>query len=292
MSILTPATEARGKMAEALEEGRLVYFDKAPIALPSEADLEFLRSEMPRLLKWKNVSFYPEGKRVSGLSEAAAKERVRAILEAHLERVVGFLHEAIAPLTQGWRIGTSSFRPLEERGRNLSAHASNELVHVDAGAYGATHGGSILRFFVNVNPSADRVWATKGTFTDVFRRYGKEAGVSGLDLREKWWDRARTASLGAAAKLVPAAKLIDSSPYDRAMRRLHNYMKDTPAFQASAEGHEEFRFPPGSAWMVMTDRLSHACLSGQHAFVDTFIVPPKAFRLPAIAPLSVLTRAA
>ena len=44
-------------------------------------------------------------------------------------------------------------------------------MHIDAGAYGATNGARILRFFVNVHPERDRVWGTKGSFEDLMRRY-------------------------------------------------------------------------------------------------------------------------
>jgi hypothetical protein len=87
---------------------------------------------------------------------------------------------------------------------------------------------------------------------------------------------------------VPSAKVLDSSPYDRAMRRFHNYMKDTPAFQSTTEGHREFRFKPFQAWMVFTDRVSHACISGQHAFADTFVIRLGSCRLPEMAPINIL----
>jgi hypothetical protein len=72
------------------------------------------------------------------------------------------------------------------------------------------------------------------------------------------------------------------------MRRFHNYMKDTPEFQQDMSNHQEFRFPPFSAWMVFTDTVSHACLSGQFAFIHTCIVRLESCRLPEIAPINVL----
>ena len=69
-------------------------------------------------------------------------------------------------------------------------------------------------------------------------------------------------------------------------------MKDTPSFQQDMHAHEEFRFPPFSAWMVFTDTVSHACLSGQHAFVHTSIVRLANCRLPELAPINVLRQAA
>jgi len=87
-------------------------------------------------------------------------------------------------------------------------------------------------------------------------------------------------------------RVLDSSPFDREMRRFHNYMKDTPAFQQQSDGHQEFRFPPFSSWMVFTDTVSQACLSGQFAFVHTSIVHLGSCRLPELAPIIVMRQAA
>jgi hypothetical protein len=276
-------------VSDALENGNIVEFPKCPIELPSPADLDFLRNEMPRLLRSKNVSFHPEADRIFGIQGTRGEvERARGLLKEHGRRVRDFLQKVMPDLTRGWQVGTASFRPLQERGRALSAHASNELVHVDAGAYGATHGDRVLRFFVNVNPSEDRVWITKGAFPELYRRYADEAGIRGGRLDEGFLDRVRTGASRALGAVIPPARLLDSSPYDRRMRRFHNFMKDTPAFQSAEEGHREFRFKPFSAWMVFTDMVSHACIEGQHAFIDTFVVPLANCRLQAMAPINIL----
>lgn len=279
-------------LSDELENGRIVQFPECPIELPSADDLEFMRQEMPKHLASKNISFHPEAGRIIGIKgERGVIERTQRILKDHNGRVQAFLTRAMPTLTRNWQVGTASFRPLQERGRDLPAHASNELVHVDAGAYGATHGDGIIRFFVNVNPTEDRVWITKGAFSELYKRFGGEAGVqprNGADMDEGALDKLRTSVTHGLAAVVPAARLLDSSPYDRAMRRFHNYMKDTPSFQSTPEGHREFRFKPFQAWMVFTDRVSHACLSGQHAFVDTFVVRLGSCRLPQMAPINIL----
>lgn len=194
-------------------------------------------------------------------------------------------------------MGTCSFRPIEERGRNLKPHASNELVHIDAGAYGATNGDRILRFFVNLNPDRDRVWATKGAFPELFDKYGAQAGIRPLgrgnrSLRKGLLDHARTGIVRLLSACgLKMAHVLDSSPYDRVMRSFHNFMKDTPAFQDDPERHEEIRFPPFSAWMVLTDTVSHASVSGQFAFVTTGIVPLANCRHPELAPINLLRAA-
>jgi hypothetical protein len=250
-------------------------------------------------LKLKNISYHPEAGDVSGLDAAdkATADRVRRVLTRVSDDIGQFLQSRMPGLTRDWTVGTCSFRPIQEKGRNLKPHASNELVHVDAGAYGATNGDRILRFFINVNPAEDRVWASKGTFPEVYRRYGDAAGIKVAHppasyLQKGPLDHLRTGLLkGVAALGVPKARVLDSSPYDRVMRRFHNFMKDTPAFQQDRQGHREFRFPPFSAWMVFTDMVSHASLSGQHAFVHTSIVRLSSCRKPELAPFNILRQA-
>src|SRR5262245_13442880 len=282
-------------ISDALENGKIVCFPECPIDLPSAEDLDFLRQEMPKHLSSKNISFHPEADKIIGIKGSReVVDRAQRIVKESNVRVQAFLKKVIPALAQNWMVGTASFRPLQEKGRDLPAHASNELVHVDAGAYGATHGDGIIRFFVNVNPTEDRVWVTKGAFPELYRRYGAQAGVvpangeNGRAMDEGALDRLRTSVSSALSALVPSAKFLDSSPYDRAMRRFHNYMKDTPAFQSTPDGHQEFRFKPFWAWMVFTDRVSHACLSGQHAFADTFVVRLGSCRLPEMAPINIL----
>jgi hypothetical protein len=282
-------------ISDALECGKIVCFPECPIDLPGPEDLEFLRQEMPKHLNSKNISFHPEVDKIIGIKGTRdVVERTQRILKEHNGRVQAFLNRVTPALARNWMVGTASFRPLQEKGRDLPAHASNELVHVDAGAYGATHGDGIIRFFVNVNPTEDRVWVTKGAFPELYRRYGSEAGVvpekgaNGHAMEEGMLDRLRTSVSNGLSAVVPSAKFLDSSPYDRAMRRFHNFMKDTPAFQSASEGHREFRFKPFWAWMVFTDRVSHACISGQHAFADTFVVRLDSCRLPGMAPINIL----
>ncbi|HTW36954.1 MAG TPA: Kdo hydroxylase family protein [Steroidobacteraceae bacterium] len=287
------------RISRLLETNHILYFPRCPIALPDAATLRFLRSELPSKLRLKNVSYHPEADRLTGLdADEGTRARVTGVLREHLGHVTAFLRQVAPHLAAGWTIGTCSFRPIQERGRNLKAHASNELVHIDAGAYGATHGDRILRFFANVNEGEDRVWASKGSITDLLDRHGASAGLLGSDgrLRQRIEkgiaDHAFSSLVGGLARLNPLARVLDSSPYDRAMRRLHNYMKDSDAFKGDTRGYEELRFPPFSAWAVFTDGVSHASLSGQFALVTTMIVRREALKYPQFAPYSLLAASA
>jgi 3-deoxy-D-manno-oct-2-ulosonic acid (Kdo) hydroxylase len=297
LSVLDPAgRDASEKITLALESNHIVFFPQSPLPLPDDSTLDYLRAELPTRLKLKNISYHPEGDRITGLDtdDEALRARTRKVLTGHLDAVAGFVHRLMPHWQGGCRVGTCSFRPIQERGRNLKPHASNELVHIDAGAYGATDGDRIFRFFVNVNDREDRIWASKGNVQEVLERHGAAAGLldaSGrltLRIDKGLRDQAFSAAIGGLARLNPLAHALDSSPYDRAMRRLHNYMKDSDDFKQDLRAYEEIRFPPYSAWMVFTDGVSHASLAGQFALVTTLIVSRRVLKYPQYAPYALL----
>jgi hypothetical protein len=115
------------------------------------------------------------------------------------------------------------------------------------------------------------------------------AGIAGAHALERGpLDQVRTGLLKSLVRLgVKEALIVDSSPYDRLMRRFHNYMKDTPEFQAGRDDYEELRFPPWSAWMVFTDAVSHASISGVCAR-EYLHHPPGILSPPELAPINIL----
>jgi hypothetical protein len=119
-------------------------------------------------------------------------------------------------------------------------------------------------------------------------------GLSRLSRRELMpgpANRAWSALLRTASRMVPPAILADSSPYDRAMRVLHDALKDDAAFQADASREKRIEFRPFWSWAVLTDMVSHAVVSGQsgqHALVATFHVRLDRCVRPELAPFNVL----
>jgi hypothetical protein len=283
---------------DAMERAEVVFFRQPPVELPVDADLEFLREGLPRELQVKNISYHPESDSIPRFEAAPeVKDRVERILRTHGQRVEAFLRRATPDYVPNWTLGTTSFRSIEEQGRNLKPRSSNELVHIDAGAYGATNGARILRFFVNIHPTRNRVWGTKGSFNALMARHRElwGAATGGKDrasVDKGPLDRLYSGLINAVGKLYPLVQVIDSSPYDRSMRRIHNYMKENPTFRDSREGYQEIHFPPLSAWMVFTDGISHSVLTGQHALVTTVIVPLANCRKPELTPYHVLARSA
>ena len=285
------------EIEDALEAGQVVYFPKCPVELPGPADLDWLRSGLEAGLKAKNLSYHPESDSVPRFeADAATKLRVTSLLRAHGERVARFWRKAVPDYIPGCTFGTTSFRPVEEKGRDLNPRSSNEFVHIDAGAYGATNGARLLRLFVNVHPARDRVCGTKRSFEHRLSRHrplwdAARGGRPRVPIQKKVLDRAFSGVVAGASKVYPLFRVIDSSPYDRSMRRIHNYMKETPAFQEDRSDYQEIRFPPGSAWMVFTDGISHAALTGQYAFISTALVPLENCRRFDRTPFGILSAA-
>ena len=77
--------------------------------------------------------------------------------------------------------------------------------------------------------------------------------------------------------------------YDYYMHQIHNRMKADENYQNSVPINE-FHFPPATTWIVMTDQVSHAALSGQYILEQTFYLPVNAMLLPEKAPLNVVER--
>jgi hypothetical protein len=178
----------------------------------------------------------------------------------------------------------ASFRPVEEEGRDLPLHKRNDLLHVDAFPSRPTRGGRILRVFTNINPRRNRVWRTAGPFAWVARRYAASAGLREI---ADSGNRRRVMHLLHWLGLPVA----DRSAYDEFMLRFHDFLKGNGDFQRNSHA-QLLDFPPMSTWLVFTDGVPHAVLSGQFALEQTFVVPPSAQVSPEDAPVRVLEKIA
>jgi 3-deoxy-D-manno-oct-2-ulosonic acid (Kdo) hydroxylase len=181
-----------------------------------------------------------------------------------------------------------SLRPLEEKGRDLPLHKRNDLLHVDAFPSRPTRGDRILRVFTNINPSAARVWRTGEPFHLLAPRYAPQAGLSRFAQRRRSplhaAERGFRAALHATGLPVP-----DRSVYDEFMLHFHDWLKENTEYQEkSVKAAEEF--PPNSTWMVFTDGVPHAVLSGQFALEQTYMITRQALVEPEAAPISVLEK--
>jgi hypothetical protein len=278
-------TRARA-CCEALERGQILFFREPPFHLPAE-DREFLLSQQwTELRLHKNVSYRPGEDILKGVSgDAATVERLHSILRNYSAQVVDFVTKFLAPYAGKWTLDFASFRPLEEEGRGLPLHKRNDLLHVDAFPSRPTRGGRILRVFTNLNPAKPRVWHTTKGFESLARQYAQDAGLQ------------RFAEDSVVSRTVQdwGEKLgfrgTGRTPYDMFMLRFHDYLKENDEFQKNCP-KVRLEFPPLATWLVYTDGVAHAAMSGQYALEQTFLVPPKALVAPEQAPYRILEKIA
>jgi hypothetical protein len=282
-----PESQTRA-WCERLEAGDILYFPQTPIVFRPD-DLSFLLGQQQTgSTLHKNIAYKPNLDTVSGLDASTTSpeelSQLRAVMRQYSQDVTRFLAHFLTPYQGRWQLDYASFRPQEEEGRDLPLRRRNDLLHTDAFPTRPTRGARILRFFNNIHPSRTRDWVVGDPFATLAPLYAPQ--YIPLPAAGNSASRALR-SLASAAGLGYAIPSLKRSPYDDFMMRFHNFLKENASFQADC--HKEYlRFPPGSSWMVYTDMVPHAVLSGQYALEQTFLVEHKAMVSPETSPLSVL----
>lgn len=271
-----------------LEAGGILYFPETPIPLP-EDDIQFLLGQHQSGSRLhKNISYKPEIDRLSGVDKkstpGAVVDQLHSVMRRYSAGVEKFLSDFLAPYQNRWHLDYASYRPIEEKGRDLPLRRRNDLLHVDAFPTRPTRGWRILRFFHNIHPERTRDWAVGEPFSRIVGSFAPGK----LAVPRPVGALARTARQIAVAagmgRLVPQWK---RTPYDEFMMQLHNAMKEDALFQETCV-REFVQFAPGSSWMVYTETVPHAALAGQYALEQTLLVDPAAMVTPESVPLAVL----
>ncbi|MGB7925394.1 MAG: Kdo hydroxylase family protein [Pyrinomonadaceae bacterium] len=273
---------------EQLERGEIIFFDRIPFDLPEEDQRFLLAQRRGDSRIHKNVSYRPAQDVLRGFSSAQTEDvpRLRRVMRRYSTEVTRFLSVFLAPYAGQWSLDFASYRPLEEEGRDLSLHKRNDLLHVDAFPSRPTGGGRILRVFTNINPREARIWHSTDSFDQLARRFASDAGLEQIAARS-------SSGLGSlrrgATRLMRnfGLPVAERSAYDRFMLRFHDYLKENADFQNNCP-KIRLEFPPRATWIVFTDAVPHAVLSGQYALEQTYIVPPAALLSPDKSPISIL----
>ncbi len=280
------AADSLKQVEERLERGEVIYFPKAPFLLPVGDDHAFLLSQQLGGRVHKNISFDPAAGRAGGFARRGAEEseRLRRLFADFSRTTTEWLAATLPRYAAGWQLDRISYRPEEEATRRLRHLARNDLLHVDAFPGRPSQGRRILRVFANVNPSEPRVWVTSSPFAALLEQYGEAAGLPGRTGAD-WFGRVRE----GVVRLFRPGKARRSA-YDAFMLRFHDFLKRNEAFQERGP-KRLWTFPPGSAWMVLTDTCSHAVLRGRYALEHSYFVSPEVLALPDESPAALLTYA-
>jgi hypothetical protein len=222
--------------------------------------------------------------KITGLKDTSSKdiERLRSIMADYSKQAIQLVETMFPTYVNGYKIDFASYRPIEEKNRQMRLRARNDLIHVDSFPTRPVRGDRILRVFENINPDRQRVWRTSDSFEQLATQF-KEQRKSPGDL-----DKASNEIL---PKLLQALglKANGNSPYDSWMLNFHNFLKENVEFQTTCR-KSTWQFPPGSTWIVYTDMVSHSVLSGQYALEQTLIVSQKHMVRPDKAPINILRR--
>lgn len=272
----------------ALESGNVLYFPGEPSGL-SEAERKLLLSvRQANGAVHKNIAYRPAEDRISGLEEPGS-EQAKAIhraLRNYSQWAIRFTGETLPRYRDAWRLDYASFRPQQEEGRDLPWKKRNDLLHVDAFPSRPTRGDLILRVFTNINEEQSRVWLVGEPFAALAREYAGAAGLAGIARRaDSPIERLRRSSIRALRSA--GLPLPERSTYDRFMLGFHDFLKANRAYQRDGR-KQRIEFPPGATWMVFTDMVPHAVLSGRFALEQTFIIARSSLANPANAPASIL----
>ena len=268
-----PSPETTARHVAALEEGSILFAPSARFELTA-AERRFLT---PACLdgKSKNISLNAETGALHGTGATGAE---RDELEQMLRRFSDWARDLVMTLCPGYRdslrLGLASFRPAEIAGRASSWRKDDTRLHVDAFPSRPMQGRRILRVFANVG-SAPRLWRAGEPFEQVARTF---------------LPRLRPPVPGSSWLLrFLHVTREHRTPYDHFMLGIHDAMKADQRYQ-SAVSQTEIAFPPGSTWACYTDAVSHAAMSGQFAFEQTFYLPVSAMQDPGRSPLRILER--
>ncbi len=276
---------ASDTLCRQLEAGDVLYFPHTPFDIP-EDDRRFLLSQKQSERFHKNVSYRPKQDRLKGVdaNDTADFTRMHEIMRAYSQRAVEFCANFLPRYADQWRVDYASFRPIEEKGRDVKFNARNDLIHVDSFPTRPSRGDRLLRIFTNVTPERERVWVSAGSFKELAERYARDAG---LPSKSNGVNRLSRRTISALARL--GLPVTDRPEYDRFMLRFHDALKHNRDVQDNPS-NETWSFPPDSTWMCFTDTTSHACLSGQYCLEQTFMVSRASLIDPDAAPIAILER--
>jgi hypothetical protein len=266
----------------ALERGNILYFPCTPFVFAEEERELLRRTGLSSSSHHKNIAYRPAEDKVTGFDPAAVPdpEQLRTAMRLYSERALAFMWKLLPRYMETGRIDFASFRPQEEEGRDLATKKRNDLLHVDAFPTRPTRGDMILRFFTNIHPSKPRVWMTSDPMGALAPRYAKDAGLSDVALHPNGGMKHRI--LGAFGGVEGKR-----SAYDRFMLGFHDYLKFNGEYQQNCAKYR-FEFPPDSTWMVFTDVVPHAVLSGRYALEQTVIVSRESLAARENAPIEIL----
>lgn len=259
-----------------LEQGKILLFPSLPfLLLPHEE--KFLSPDYVAPNN-KNISYDSKTQLLRGYASSFSSEydNLKKMLHRYATQATTFIRHLFPLYYHALEIGRTSFRPVEISGRMSSYRKDDTRLHVDAFPATPNQGRRILRVFTNLNPHGQaRIWRIGEPFEAVAKRFLPKVSKPII----------------GSATLLKLFKMTKSrrTEYDHIMLRIHDGMKADLSYQKNVSQHE-VHFLPNNSWVVQTDHVSHAAMSGQYLLEQTFYLPITAMNNPNFSPLHILQK--
>lgn len=267
--------EMQNHAIEAVEAAKLLLFPSLNFELQNN-EKKFLSPDFIDP-KAKNISYSLTTDQIKGVnSDLATTMELKKLLQRFATEALGLIKNLFPHYHSHLEIARTSFRPLQVSNRKQSYRKDDRRLHVDAFSATPNQGRRILRVFCNINPNQEpRVWRLGESFETVARQFLPQL-PNYSPFISRWLER---------LKLTKSYR----SEYDHLMLNLHDHMKKSLNYQQNVH-YEQINLPAGSSWIVQTDIVSHAALSGQYLLEQTFYLPVEGMKNPLHSPLKILER--
>lgn len=269
------SADLQSEAINAIENGKVVYFPSLPFSLGAE-EQKYIDPSYANP-KSKNISFNLHADQINGVvGNYEDQVQIKKLLQRFSLQSQSLMQTLFPHYRLSLQTGRTSFRPVEIDGRVSSYRKDDTRLHVDAFPSSPNQGKRIIRVFSNINPHGKaRLWRVGEPFAQVARNFLPQINkpFPGVNILLKNLRITKT----------------KRSHYDHIMLRMHDLMKSDLTYQKNVS-QTEIAFPPGSSWIVMTDQVSHAAMSGQHVLEQTFYLPIAAMQDEQRSPLRILER--
>lgn len=261
------------KVLQSLESGRVIYLPDLTFKLQPEE--QCLLSENILHPKHKNISYDYLRNHLAG-TQSAPMATMCEVMKRFATFTKQLVDQVLPHYSPHLQWGRTSYRPAEILGRKTSKRKDDTRLHVDSFAATPVNGLRIFRVFSNINPHGQpRVWHLGEPFADVLNHFAPRIKPY-RPLQAQW------------LKWLKATKTLRTA-YDHFMLQLHDSMKLDDEYQNTVS-KQRIDFPSQSTWLVFTDHVSHAAISGQYLLEQTFYLPVSAMQNTQLSPLAALDR--
>ncbi|MGQ8773920.1 Kdo hydroxylase family protein [Serratia sp. NA_112.1] len=260
--------------ALALEQGKVLFLPELKFPLLTD-EITLLDPALVDI-KRKNISYWPESQKLSGVTITAQRPQVQALLHRYYQACRQLIAGLLPHYQQTLHSPVNSLRlhPVSSWRATNSWRKDDSRLHVDAFPSRPNQGERILRIFTNINPHGEhRQWRVGEPFPQLARRF-----IPRLP---------RYSPLSSWLQHKVGITKRRRSHYDHLMLHLHDAMKADQYYQQQGP-QLALDLPPGSSWICFSDQTPHAAMAGQFMLEQTFLLPVSAMKNPRQSPLKML----